>query len=110
MATNIRLLKQAGEDLADNCGLLFSLAMYVAGKRNGLEYLYADSFMTYAVVIGLTLSYTIERLERSKYLLQRRLEQEKKKLDDYSAWPRQLAVFLRHEVTRSRSRARVQAT
>ncbi|WP_336489701.1 sensor histidine kinase [Methylobacterium nigriterrae] len=83
------------------CGagfLLVNVAMYAAGKRDGLEYLYANSFMTYAAVIGLTLSYTIERLERSKYLLQRRLEREKKKLDDYSAWLRQLAVFLRHEV------------
>ncbi|MHB2205606.1 sensor histidine kinase [Methylobacterium sp. CM6257] len=78
--------------------LLVNLAMYTAGKRNGLEYLYANSFMVYAAVIGLTLSYTIERLERSKYLLQRRLEQEKKKSDDYTVWLRQLAVFLRHEV------------
>ncbi|MGH1572789.1 sensor histidine kinase [Methylobacterium sp. P31] len=78
--------------------LIVNLALYVGGKRDGLEYLYADSFMTYAAVIGLTLSYTIERLERSKYLLQKRLEQEGRRSESHSAWLRQLAMFLRHEV------------
>lgn len=78
--------------------VLVNLAMFAAKKRDGLEYLYANSFMIYAVMIGLVLSYTVERLERSRYLLQRRLEQEKRRSDGHSAWLRQLATFLRHEV------------
>lgn len=78
--------------------LLVNLAMIAAEKREYLDYMYVNSFMIYASVIGLSMSYTIERLERSKYLLQMRLAEAKKRSDEHSAWLRQLAMFLRHEV------------
>jgi signal transduction histidine kinase len=59
---------------------------------------FINILMVYAAIIGLSLSYTIEFLERKSFILSRQLKQEKERSDNHSAWLHQLATFLRHEV------------
>jgi signal transduction histidine kinase len=63
-----------------------------------IQYYYANFKLSYATIIGLSLSYIIELSERKNFILTRQLKREKQRLDEHSAWLRQLATFLRHEV------------
>jgi signal transduction histidine kinase len=67
-------------------------------NADSIQYYYANFKLSYATIIGLSLSYTIEFLERKSFILSRQLKQEKERSDNHSAWLHQLATFLRHEV------------
>jgi signal transduction histidine kinase len=71
--------------------------LFLAGAGS-TQYYYANFKLLYATIIGLSLSYIIELLERKNFILTRQLEHEKERSDNHSAWLRELATFLRHEV------------